>query len=156
VKAVGCTYPEAFGHSGKMPIARVLERGDWAFALHDLGDRDPARAIVNGSQPDIVLHLVWDARRLELHLTQQQWAGGPSLCSARPAPTSSAPGGRILTAITSSLRWARSCCLGGRQDGYNQPHVEFLPCVIRSRELRRSDSRIERAALPGVHLVEAC
>lgn len=58
VKATGCTYPEAFGHSGNMPIARVLERGDWTFAPHDLGDRDPARAIVKGPQPDIVLHLV--------------------------------------------------------------------------------------------------
>lgn len=54
--ATGCTYPEPFGRSPNLPIARALERGEWTFALHDLGDRDPAVAIVKGAQPDIVLH----------------------------------------------------------------------------------------------------
>lgn len=58
VTATGCTYPETFGRSADMPIARAGERGDWTFALHDLGDRDPAQAIVKGPQPDIILHLV--------------------------------------------------------------------------------------------------
>jgi hypothetical protein len=57
VTVAGCTYPEAFGRSRDMPIARALERGDWTFALRDLGDRDPAIAIMKGSQPDAVLHL---------------------------------------------------------------------------------------------------
>ncbi|MCA1727213.1 MAG: hypothetical protein LC722_06070, partial [Actinobacteria bacterium] len=58
VTATGCTYPEAFGRGADLPIARALERGEWTFALHDLGDRDPARAIVKGPQPDIVVHLL--------------------------------------------------------------------------------------------------
>jgi hypothetical protein len=58
VTATGCTYPQAFGRTRNLPIARALERGEWTFALHDLGDRDPAIAIVKGPQPDIVLHLV--------------------------------------------------------------------------------------------------
>jgi hypothetical protein len=58
VTAIGCTYPEAFGRGPKLAIARALERGEWTFALHDLGDRDPALAIVKGPQPDIVLHFV--------------------------------------------------------------------------------------------------
>jgi hypothetical protein len=58
VTATGCTYPNAFGRSPDMPIARALERGVWTFALRDFGDRDPAIAILKGPQPDIVLHLV--------------------------------------------------------------------------------------------------
>jgi hypothetical protein len=58
VTVTGCTYPEAFGRSGALPIARVLERGDWTLAVRDLGDRDPGIAIVKGPQPDIVLRLV--------------------------------------------------------------------------------------------------
>lgn len=58
VTATGCAYPDAFGRSVGLVVARALERGEWTFALHDLGDRDPARAIVKGAQPDIVLHLV--------------------------------------------------------------------------------------------------
>jgi hypothetical protein len=54
----GCTYPDAFGRSAELPIARVLERGVWTFALRDFGDRDPAKAILKSSQPDIVLHPV--------------------------------------------------------------------------------------------------
>ncbi|HET9256066.1 MAG TPA: hypothetical protein VFO16_12805, partial [Pseudonocardiaceae bacterium] len=58
VTATGCTYPDAFGRSREMPIARALERGAWTFTLHDLGNRDPAISILKGPQPDIVLHLV--------------------------------------------------------------------------------------------------
>jgi len=58
LRATGCTYPDAFGRSAGMPIARALERGDWTFARHDLGDRDPAKAILKGPQPDVVLHLI--------------------------------------------------------------------------------------------------
>jgi len=58
VVATGCNYPEPFGRSVAMPIARALERGDWTFAVHDFGNRDPAKAIVKGPQPDIILHLV--------------------------------------------------------------------------------------------------
>lgn len=58
VTATGCAYPNAFGRSPDMPIARTLERGVWTFALRDFGDRDPAIAILKGPQPDIVLHLV--------------------------------------------------------------------------------------------------
>jgi hypothetical protein len=58
VTATGCTYPQAFGRSRDLPIARALERGQWTFALRDLGDRDPAIAIVKGPQPDVILHLV--------------------------------------------------------------------------------------------------
>jgi hypothetical protein len=57
VVATGCTYPETFGRSRSLAVARALERGEWTFALHDLGDRDPALAIVTGPQSDIVLHL---------------------------------------------------------------------------------------------------
>jgi hypothetical protein len=58
VTATGCTYPEPFGRSANLPIARALERGDWTFARHDLGDRDPDVAIVKGPQTDIFVHLV--------------------------------------------------------------------------------------------------
>jgi hypothetical protein len=58
VTATGCTYPDAFGRSSDLPIARVLERGEWTFALHDLGNRNPVIAIMKGPQPYIVLHLV--------------------------------------------------------------------------------------------------
>jgi hypothetical protein len=58
VTATGCTYPDAFGRSANLPIARVLERGDWTFALADFGDRDPAKAILKGPQSDVVVHPV--------------------------------------------------------------------------------------------------
>jgi hypothetical protein len=57
VSATGCSYPEPFGRTAAMRIALVAERGDWTFAVHDLGDRDLATAIVKNPQPDIVLHL---------------------------------------------------------------------------------------------------
>jgi hypothetical protein len=58
VTATGCTYPDAFRRRDGMPIAIVRERGDWTFAVADLGDRDLKKAIVQGPQSDIHLHLV--------------------------------------------------------------------------------------------------
>jgi hypothetical protein len=58
VTATGCTYPDTFGRSPELAIARASERGDWTFARHDLGDRNPDVAIQKGPQTDIFVHLV--------------------------------------------------------------------------------------------------
>lgn len=58
VSLTGCTYPQQFGRSASKPIARVMERGDWTFALEDLGDRDSSVAIQEGPQSDITLHKI--------------------------------------------------------------------------------------------------
>ena len=58
VSLTGCTYPEPFGRSVDMPIAKVKERGHWTFIRADLGTREPDVGIQEGPQSDIDLHII--------------------------------------------------------------------------------------------------
>jgi hypothetical protein len=56
--ATGCVYPETFGRTAVMPIARAMERGRWRFAAADLGNRDHAVAILKHDDPLVVVQIV--------------------------------------------------------------------------------------------------